>query len=217
MYFVNPLMFEFEPTKIANVSENGNVANDLARFIAEYEKKCLIEVLGSCLTKDLIDSFELTSGASKYTLKTTATDAIKRLVNGFEYDAPENSNNDFSMYGCGCGCSSLNCIKRYWKGLIQFDVFLFGTVQKSIVTNYIYYYYLLINRSTTTATGQQVLSGENSTTVQNVSKRIDAWNEFVFDVIGQKNKTSLYQFLKDNKADYPTWDANCSINFKDKY
>jgi len=56
MYFVKPLFFEFEPIKIANVSENGNFANDLARFIALYEKQCLQEILGACLYKELIES-----------------------------------------------------------------------------------------------------------------------------------------------------------------
>lgn len=227
MYFVKPIFFEFEPIKIANITEPGSLKIELARFIALYEKQCLLEILGECLYKELIESFELVSGSSVYTLKTDATTSIKRLVNGYEYDAP--SNNDevinwglsYWFSGCGCGCGSSTCNKRFWKGLVQTDNFLIGTEivtsQKSFIANYIYYHYLLVNRSQTTGAGQQVLSGENSQTVSNFSKRIDSYNEFVFSVVGRNNETSLYRFLQDNKADYPTWKRNRSLTFKDKY
>jgi len=225
MYFVKPLFFEFEPIKITNVSENGNVSNDLARFIALYEKQCLQEVLGACLYKELIDSFELLEGATAYTLKDDATEPIKRLVNGYEYTAPENDNSAFNFVwlfnGCGCGCGESSCTQRSWKGLVQTDSFLIGnaitTSKRSFIADYIYYHYLLINRSVTVGTGQQVLSGENSQTVSNFSKRVDRYNEFIFSVIGKQGETSLYRFLQDNKADYPTWKPNCNLRFKEKY
>jgi hypothetical protein len=76
---------------------------------------------------------------------------------------------------------------------------------------------MLVNRTATTGTGQTVLGSENGTTVVNISKRIDRYNEFIFQVIGRKNETSLYRFLKDNKTDYPTWSPNCNLTFKDKF
>lgn len=218
MLFTDPLFFEFEPIKIANVSGNGNVAADLSRFIGIYEKQCLIEILGPCLYKDVMDSYTFDDGTHAFKIKDDATQAIKDLVNGKSYDAPETNE---SNWGCGCGCGSANCTKRYWKGFVQSDECLIGnaltTSKRSFIADYIYYHYLLINRTVTTGTGQQKLKGENSETFSNFSKRIDRYNEFVFAVVGRKNETSLYWFLQDNKTAYPTWDRNCSIKFKDKW
>lgn len=226
MYFVKPLFFEFEPIKIANVTENGSLNIELARFIALYEKQCLLEILGECLYKELIDSFELLSGSTEFTLKNSATEPIKRLVNGYSYTAPPQTDCEawtlaFLFGGCGCGCGSETCTTRVWPGFIKTDQYLIGgevsESKSSFIADYIYYHYLLINRSLSTGSGQQVLTGENSTTVSNFSKRIDRYNEFVSSVIGRVNETCLYQFLHDNKADYPTWKRNCYLTYKTKF
>lgn len=217
MIFITPLFFEFEPIKIANVAENGSVQLEVSRFIGQYEKKCLTEVLGECLATELNNSFTLAGGV--FTLKTDATQAIKNLVNGLEYDVPINDGIvvDYGLIGvgCSCGCEETNCTKRKWRGIVVDEEYFNGTavanIQTSFIADYVYYFYLLIHRSMTTGTGQQVLSGENSLTVSNFSKRIDAWNSFVFKM------AKLYQFLHDRQEDYPTWDRNCSIRFKEKY
>lgn len=228
MYFVKPLFFEFEPIKIAGVSENGSLANDLSRFIALYERQCLEEILGSCLSKELFDSFELTtvSGIKAYRLKSNATEPIKRLVNGCAYEAPatdaiEIFDFNWIWEGCGCGCGGSECTERVWKGFVQTNTILIGqsetTESKCFISDYIYYHYNLINRSITSGSGQQVLNGENATAVSNASKRIDRYNQFIFSVVGKLGETSLYRFLQDNKTDYPTWVPNCNLRFKDKY
>lgn len=227
MYFVKPIFFEFEPVKISNVTENGSVKTELARFIALYEKQCLLDILGECLYKELIDSYELLQNATEFTLKTDASEPIKRLVNGHSYTAPQNDGSDYDWSlsfwfgGCGCGCGSSTCTTRVWKGFVKTDNYLIGGAvsesKSSFIADYVYYHYLLTNRSITTASGQQVLTGENSTTVSNFSKRIDRWNEFIFSVVGKQSQTSLYRFLQDNKADYPTWKRNCNLTFKTKY
>lgn len=219
MIFVSPLFFEFEPIKIANVSENGGVFMELSRFISSYEKKCLVEILGVQLYEELAASFEFSEGA--FSLKTDATLAIKNLVNGLQYDAPQNQYNDFEFGLTSCS-QNASLLKRNWKGLVESDSYVFGNektvIKKSFIADYIYYHYCLTNRSITSGTGQQVLSGENSTTVSNFSKRIDRYNEFVFSVIGGPGRsTSLYRFLKDHKEEYPTWVINRQIRFKDKY
>jgi hypothetical protein len=230
MLFITPALFEFEPVKIHGVSDNGSLKLELARFIGIYEKQCLIEVLGACLYKEIQDSYTFLDGV--FTIKPDATQAIKDLVNGIDYDAPESSGSFIDPWfdasgmfwgsgSCGCGCGSSACDKRYWKGFVQTDEYLQGTaladLKRSFIADYIYYQHSLINRSVTTGTGQQTLDAENSTKVQNFSKRIDRYNEFIFSVIGRKNETSLYRFLYDHKADYPTWVPNCSLKFKDKF
>jgi hypothetical protein len=208
--------FSDEPTKIANVLEAKDLPKVVAKFIGEFELKCLEKVLGSCLAKEVRDSFEFVVG-SGYSLKATATTPIKNLVNGIEYDKPTSD-----LLGCGCGCGSGNCTKRIWKGFVTNSQYVYADAiqnqRKSFLTHYIYYYWLLYNRTASTGTGQQILEGENSISAQNFSKRIDAWNEFMFLVVGCRNgETSMYQFLTDNKADYPTWERNCNLRFKDKW
>lgn len=232
MIFVKPSMFEFEPLKIANVADNGSVSNDLSRFITLYERQCLEELLGACLAKELIDSFELTEvdNVWDYRLKEDATQPITDLVEGKEYTHTDDNSCGgnfwllfwgFGSCGCGCGNDSSACTTRKWKGLVETNTILVGnatTTQKtSVLSDYIYYNYLLINRSTTAGSGQQVLSGENSTTVQNFSKRIDAYNRFIDSILGKRGGTSLYQFLHENKDNYPTWVRNCNLNYKQKY
>ena len=226
MIFIDPLFFEFEPVKIANIFDNGDVKADVARFIGIYEKQCLKDVLGECLYKEVQDSYTFDADEKKFVIKPDATQAIINLVNGFSYDAPDRTDMVVDYYltynGCGCGCGNSNCNKREWKGFVQEDEFLIGdalsSIKKSFIADYVYYFYLLENRSITAGTGQQVLAGENSNTVSNFSKRIDRWNEFIMSVIGgRKGETSLYQFLRDNKSDYPAWTRSCNLQFKTKW
>lgn len=213
MHFINPDFFDYDPTKIANISENGDVRNDLSRFIGRYEKQCLIEVLGQCLYKEVIDSLEIVNFGDKFTVKPTATNFIKQLINGHNYTASEKS--------CKCRCISGNCDTRIWKGFVQTDEFLIngsvGQEKSSFIADYIHYHYLLEYRSVTAGTGQQVLDGENSTTVFNESKRIDSYNRFIAKVNSCDQSTSLYQFLKDNIENYPMWEQNCSLKSIFKY
>lgn len=221
MYFIKPLFFEFEPVKIANVNESGSLPSELLRFIALYEKNCLVEVLGDALYSEVIASFELLTGATAYTLKSTATQFIKDLVNGKSYNGVFNDYDygQNSFYPVFIEGNTITT--RVWKGFVQTDNYLIGTqsgtIQSSFIADYIYYHYLLVNRSISSGVGQQTLNSENGTTVMNTSKRIERYNEFVFSVLGTDNRVGLYQFLKDNIVNYPTWIQNRSINFKDKF
>lgn len=224
MLFVNHLFFEFEPYKIANVSESGDVRSEVARIIGIYEKRCLLELLGECLYTDLVGSLELKDG--KFQLKDDATQAIKDLVNGKTYEVTSFENTVYDTIswwkGCGCGCGDSDCKTRNWKGFVETDEFLIGTSvaesKRSFIADYIYYHYLLVNRTITAGTGQQVLDGENSTTLQNFSKRIDAWNNFIDATVSvRSSQTSLYRFLQDNKSSYPNWKRNCNLKIKDKF
>lgn len=220
MNFITPLFFEFEPLKIANVTENGSGQLEVNRFIGQYEKQCLREVLGDSLAKELNDSYEIADGV--FALKSDATQPIKDLVNGKEYDAPITSSGFYDPFFDASGLdvywggeTGVVGGKRIWSGIVRSEDFYNGvelsTLKTSFIADYIHYHYLLVNRSVTTGTGQQVLAGENSQTVSNFSKRIDSWNSFCFKI------SSLYRFLQDNKSDYPTWKPNCNIRFKDKY
>lgn len=211
MYFVKPLFFEFEPVKIANVTENGSLPAELLRFIALYEKQCLIEVLGESLFKEVIDSMQFVSVSSGFALKADATDAIKNLVNGKTYEVESND----------CDSTELTMKTRIWKGFIQTNQFISGyaisSYKSSFITDYIYYHYLLVNKTISSGVGQQVLSSENGSPAMNVWKRIERYNEFVFAILGNRSSVGIYQFLNENKSDYPTWTKNCSIKFKEKF
>ena len=216
MNFITPSFFEFEPLKIANVTENGGGQLEVSRFIGQYEKQCLREVLGDVLAKELNDSFEFVDGV--FVFKDDATQAIKDLVNGKTYDLVDGSNETVDWFLSweenDCNCSSADGT-RVWPGIVVSDEFYNGvelsTLKTSFIADYIHYHYLLVNRSQTTGAGQQVIAGENSQTVSNFSKRIDSWNSFCLKV------SILYRFLHDNKADYPTWKPNCNLRFKEKF
>lgn len=217
MYFITPSFFEFEPLKIANVTENGSGQLEVSRFIGQYEKQCLREVFGDSLAKELNDSYEIVDGA--FVLKGNATQAIKDLVNGKEYNSSSSIDETVDWFlnwdDNDCGCNTTTTSKRVWAGIVVSEEFYNGvelsTFKTSFIADFIHYHYLLSNRSQTTGAGQQVLAGENSQTVQNFSKRIDSWNSFCFKV------SRLYRFLQDHKVDYPTWKPNCNLRFKPKY
>lgn len=228
MLYTTPDFFEFEPLLIANVMDTGTVKQDVARFIGKYEKQCLLEILGACLYKEIQDSYEWDGTAKAYKFKDDATQAIKDLVGGKEYDAPEDSCDSVNwwpfMYssGCGCGCGGNECEKRYWKGFVQTDEYIFADTQKqtksSFIADYIYYWWMVQKRTLTTGTGENAPKSANSERMQNFSKRVDRYNEFVFLVLGgRKGETSLYRFLNDNKSDYPTWVPNCNLEQISKY
>jgi len=217
MYFITPSFFEFEPLKIANVTENGGSQLEVSRFIGQYEKQCLREVLGDSLAKELNDSYEIVNG--EFVFKSSATQAIKDLVNGKEYTPVAGIDETVDWFlnwdGYGCDCNNSSDTNRIWAGIVVSEEFYNGvelsTLKTSFIADFIHYHYLLINRSQTTGAGQQVLAGENSQTVSNFSKRIDSWNSFCFKV------ANLYRFLHDNKANYPTWKPNCNLRFKEKF
>lgn len=234
MYFVKPSMFEFEPNKIANVTQSGDVSKELARTIARYERQRLEGLLGASLTKELFDSFELTTVANvkAWRLKDDATDPIKNLVNGYTYTPTEPDNNElsqfWSVYGailgwgyCGCSNSNTEPVELVWKGFVVSNPLLIGQAESvdetCFLTDGIYYDHLYETRTITTGSGQQTLTPENATPASNFSKRIDAYNRFVDSVLGKKGDVSLYKFLHDNKDDYPTWKPDCDLRYKDKY
>lgn len=201
MFIVKPIFFEFDPIKIANVTANGSLLLAVSRSIALYEKQCFDELFGRVLSKELQNSFELISGASEYTLKTSATVPIKNLVDGFDYTVVE------------CG----ETVNKSWGGLIEVDKVLQGTklttFKKSFIADYIYVKHSLDNISVATGTGQAILQGENSNTVTNVLNRMSANDRFVFSVLGGNGKVGLYEFMQDNIIDYPTLVKSKSLQF----
>jgi hypothetical protein len=217
MNYITPLFFEFEPLQIANVTENGSTQLEVNRFIGRYEKQCLRDVLGDVLAKELNDSYEIVNNA--FVFKTDATQAIKDLVQGKEYiplaGLDDTIDWDLLWSGENCAGNIQTDQKRVWPGIVVSDSFFNGvaetTFKTSFIADFIHYHYLLAHRSITTGAGQQELSAENSTTVQNFSKRIDSWNSFCLKV------SVLYRFLQDNRASYPTWKPNCNLHFQTKY
>jgi hypothetical protein len=201
MLIVKPIFFEFEPVKIANATANGALLIAVSRSIVFYEKQCFDLLFGSVLSKEIVESFELISGTSSYTLKPSATIPIKNLVNGFDYSVVENG----------------VTIAKSWKGFIEEDKILVGVTEtnfkKSFLTDYIYVQHKLENISASTGTGQQILQGENSIPTTSVLNRMMANDRFVFSVLGGNGKTGLYEFMNDNIADYPTLVKTCGLKF----
>ncbi|WP_027381868.1 hypothetical protein [Epilithonimonas caeni] len=189
MLFTDLTFFKNEPFKISNINEMGDVALEISRFIYDHEKQCLILVLGQELYNELQDCFDTDNN-----LKDDAPEHLKALINGISYEVTVN---DIIK-------------KKEWKGIVQKDSFKFnGTdieLRSSFIADYIYYHYNYNYRTSTTGVGQVILTAANSFTVSGFPKRIDAYNSFQMKVVGGiKNQTSLYEFLRDHKEDFPTW------------
>ncbi len=190
MLFTDITFFRHEPTKISNIDEMGDIALEVTRFILSCEKQCLILVLGQVFYDELADCFDADNK-----LKEDAPQSITDLILGKEYTVE---------------CPYQGTVKKKWKGIVQKDTFNFNNtevkIKTSFIADYIYYFYLLENRNTTTGVGQVKLSAENANGLSNFYKRIDSYNRFRAKVVGgRKNETSMYEFLRDHKEDYPNW------------
>ena len=119
-------------------------------------------------------------------LKTDADEKWKRLVNGY-------TNED-----------------KVWEGFIN------APNKRSFLAYYTYHQWSIDNEAGNFSTGQQIEQVENSTTITNERSRILAYNKFVSWVAGyyQDGRISLYQYLSENKDDFPEWKGTnlCYMN-----
>ncbi|WDF45255.1 hypothetical protein PQ459_10125 [Chryseobacterium sp. KACC 21268] len=189
MLFTDLTFFKNEPLKISNIDEMGDIALEVSKFIFSCEKQCLVLVFGQELYNELEECFD-----DENNLKEDTPDHLKWLIEGNSYEVTVGD----------------VVKKKEWKGIVQKDAFKFNgadvELKSSFIADYIYYHFMFNNRTSTTGVGQVILTAANSFTVSGFPKRIDAYNAFQMKVVGGlKNQTSLYEFLRDHKDDFPTW------------
>ena len=172
--------------------------NDFVRGLIESESRLLLEsVLGFELFNEFVSNLD-----GNGNLKPDAGQKWKNLVYGNIYEVGN--------------------INHQFKGLIQ-ETPLYKT---SLIADYVYYRWMKSTSSQSTGTGEAVLNGKNSSNVNGSQKLVTIWNRFFklltngshqkpyrgyvngvcfVDWYGsnQRNSVSVFQFLTDNKEDYP--------------
>lgn len=167
--------------------------------IAEFEEEVLRLVLGDCLYEEFKSQFVTTGDG--FALNPNADEKWTWLLKGRTYDY-----DGFKPYPCGCGCSSRNCKKMEYPGMVKtFTISDTKTFEKNYLAYYIYYQFKTINETVTAGTGEQLPQVKNSTTIYNKKKRYNAWNRFV-DWVHELNA-----FLAHHKEFFPEADTICSI------
>ena len=189
------------PIDIPNIDSsepNGNLsgnATKLDNFREGYERDVLIKCLGYPLYKELQDSLEVLENATEQTVKASADQKWKDLVNGKTYQ--------------------IDGVNVIWDGLI----FKEGVYNRSLIAQYVYYHFMDDNESQNTTTGRQSEKTKNSNKVSVAPSAVKAWRKFFemtvgvyntpihyyeggrlagIDYFGSDNgQRSLYQFIDD--------------------
>jgi len=166
-YFNVDLLLKDTDSSIPNAEALG-VGENLNNAISKYEPEILIKCFSYSLYKEFMSQFD-----ENYTIKETADQKWKDLLNGKEYQK-----------------DGMNC---FWRGLI----FEEAEVKKSLIAYYTFHH-CIVNGNNNTG-----IQKEKSSDERNLIKRlyVKSWNDFVeMTVLGNNGLVSLYQFIEDMNA-----------------
>lgn len=188
---------------------NGNLSGNttkLDNFREGYERDVLIKCLGYPLYKELQSNLEVLETATEQTVKSTADQKWKDLVDGKEYQ--------------------LDGKTVIWDGL----VFKEGIYYRSLIAQYVYFHFVMDDVSQYTTTGRQSEKTKNSVKVSMAPSAIKAWRKFYEMTVGSydtpiglyegsvlvgvdyyggdNGQRSLYQFINDMNHLSPNTYAN---------
>src|SRR5690554_897597 len=169
--------------------------------IGIYEKEALIASLGECVYDELVSQLEYNEDIKKYVLKEDSDEKWGWLLYGRTYDYDGRK-----VYSCGCGCSSTNCKKISFDGIIQtYRLSDETTFERNYLAYYIYYNFKTINESVTAGSGEQIINVQNAMHVYNKKKRYNAWNRYI------DWREQLANFLNHHKEHFPEANINCNL------
>jgi len=207
MYLIDVSYF-IKNLHVPNTEEpTSDAYNELEVSIDRYVRQFLQLTLGSELF------FELNSYVIDGELNSSAPQIWLNLVNGCNY--------------------TNNGINYTWKGLIYEE----GLFKGSILAYFVYCNHF--QNTANSVLGQVAIDPKNGVVINPTSHLVNIWNEFIEMYQGScssstkttfydgvifedyfQNKTNGYvsylQFLRDNKADYPNFEANV-INFVNSF
>jgi len=207
MYLIDVSYF-IKNLHVPNTEEpTSDAYNELEVSIDRYVRQFLQLTLGSELF------FELNSYVIDGELNSSAPQIWLNLVNGCNY--------------------TNNGINYTWKGLIYEE----GLFKGSILAYFVYCNHF--QNTVNSVLGQVAIDPKNGVVINPTSHLVNIWNEFIEMYQGScssstkttfydgvifedyfQNKTNGYvsylQFLRDNKADYPNFEANV-INFVNSF
>ena len=170
----------FIPAAITQPSIGSNTptaASELQAAIDQREYEVLVGALGYAQYQELVSNLELLSGNTSYTVKPTAPQKWKDLVNGVTYDG------------------------KRWQGL----VFTIGTKKLSLLANYTFFFYLKEDYANYTTTGVQVSEAENSTRQAPNQFQTNAWAGFIGMYGGSCERRLNYSLFHNHNGMGITW------------
>ena len=187
--------FTYGNYRIANINLDTIDENvELQIHIQKYEAEAFRVSIGQEMYAELLT--KLDTGVNGFTVKATAEQKWKDLVNGVTY-----VNTNTSCNGCPSG------INVRWRGFVN-EVAVIGTgvVRESIFASYIFYKWALNHRTLNFGTGNGTLKSNAVKSEPYKTKIVDSWNEFVkyIDFGESCTMVSLNQYLQAHKADFPT-------------
>lgn len=178
--------------KIPNIGDTapnsnllGNVT-ELDVFLKEYERDYLIKSLGYSLFKEFQSHLEVVEPATVQTVKDSAPQKWKDLMDGREYTKDGRTVN--------------------WRGLVFTD----DGLKRSPIAYYVCYHFLKSDLGRYLGTGVQREKTKNTVFADPAPKAVDIWEKFYrLTVENGTDEVALFEFMQDmNDADsstYPDW------------
>jgi uncharacterized protein YfbU (UPF0304 family) len=176
-YFTDELLIANSQDLAPNSNLLGN-KKVLDSLIAKYERLALIKTLGYDLYSELQTKLENLNDAEYQTVKASADQKWKDLVNGCDV--------------------TIDGIKYRFEGLKPIGTF---------IADYIFYKYMENDAKNHTGVGMVSSESNNTTRVNSYQKMVNVWNDMVSKIIDSEETyiLSLYFYLDYNTADFPNW------------
>jgi len=176
-YFTDELLIANSQDLAPNSNLLGN-KKVLDSLIAKYERLALIETLGYDLYSELQTNLENINDAEYQTVKASADQKWKYLVNGCDV--------------------TIDGIKYRFDGLKPKGTF---------IADYIFYKYMENDANNHTGVGMVSSESNNATRVNSYQKMVNVWNDMVSKIIDSDETyiLSLYFYLDYNIEDFPNW------------
>jgi len=190
-------------------------------FIAKYEPRLLVELLGADLysqmlaglgagTATISDGSPIVDGVGTKFLTyfqvgdEIAINGVAKIIEAITSDTVLSTTENWDEA----------ITDAYYKGLKWYNFYNLPYLRPAIIC-YVYYWYRRNAVTSFSGTGEIVNANENSVVVSPVQKMVDRWNEMV------KNNIAMVKFIQYNPADYgnyyaperlypyPFWDYRC--------
>lgn len=181
----------------SNLLGNSSLLQD---FINKYERELLVRLFGIEMYTEFSAQFDVDPTTKEWTIKTSADQKWKDLLNGVTYDG------------------------KRWNGLIQ-DV---EGSKTSFIANYVYCKFVEATGIEHAGVGFTVTESKNAIRVSGASLWANAWNEMVVRLQGNcslypwsdlysKNDIPLFAYLNDKSDDFPDWQQPAYFEFKNRF
>ncbi len=186
-YFTDELLIANSQDLAPNSNLLGN-KKVLDSLIAKYERLALIETLGYDLYSELQTNLENLNDVEYQTVKASAEDKWKDLVNGCDV--------------------TIDGIKYRFDGLKPKGTF---------IADYIFYKFMENEAKNHTGIGMVSSESNNATRVNSYQKMVNVWNDMVSKIIDSEETyiLSLYFYLDYNTEDFPNWKPS-GFDFKNQ-